>query len=355
MPASAFKLRTLHRWVSLTIATLWIVQALTGIVAVFHWEIDDSLIPSDERAVNFPAIEQRALTLSQQTLGGRVDSIWTTAAIPGRFDVYFEGGPNAPDQVVRIDGAGNILRVRSDGEMVANGGVINTLINVHHSLLLGDAGSWIIGLSGIFLMSNLLIGFTLAWPRRGRWKSALFPRPQAARIAQNYNWHRALGLWVAIPAMLIVMTGVTMAFEDGVRNSVNVAPVKMKAEVSTAPMRVGMARAVQTAQTRYPGADVSGIGFPADANPTWSIRLKQVDEPRRAYGKTKVHVSAIDGRIIDDYDALAAPREQRFFDTLFAFHTGEFGGLAGRIAVLGIGLWLVTMIVLGLRLWWLRR
>ena len=33
--------RQVHRWISLTVAAIWLVQAITGTLSVFRWEIDD--------------------------------------------------------------------------------------------------------------------------------------------------------------------------------------------------------------------------------------------------------------------------------------------------------------------------
>ncbi len=63
----------------------------------------------------------------------------------------------------------------------------------------------------------------------------------------------------------------------------------------------------------------------------------------------------MDGRIIAEFDALKAPPARRFVDSLFAVHTGEIGGTAGRIIVLAIGAWLAVMIILGAALWMARR
>jgi uncharacterized iron-regulated membrane protein len=42
-------------------------------------------------------------------------------------------------------------------------------------------------------------------------------------------------------------------------------------------------------------------------------------------------------------------------DSLFAVHTGEILGLTGRLLALCAALWLATMTILGLMLWWARR
>ena len=56
-------------------------------------------------------------------------------------------------------------------------------------------------------------------------------------------------------------------------------------------------------------------------------------------------------RIIRDFDALKSSAGRRVFDSLFAFHTGEIGGMAGRVFALVTGAGLMAMIVLGVSLW----
>ena len=327
------KLRTVvvtaHRWTSLVALLFWLLQALTGIFAVFHWEIDDAIVAGAHRATDFSSIER--------TLPQGVSSMWTSAGAADRYDV------NLPDRVVRIDGAGNALRVRPDGTKFAAGGFVETLVTVHHDLLAGDAGRVVVGISGLLLLANLIMGIVVAWPRAGQWGRALRPLRKGTRVALLYSWHRALGLWLAVPALCLITAGVLMAFIE----TTDVTP----REESTAPRTVGMANAVSIARGRFPDAVVSGVNFPTSENAVWRITLKQRQEPRRAYGKTRVWVSAIDGRILGAVDALHTPAGRRIFDSLFAFHTGEMGGIVGRIFVVLTGVWLIAMILLGSNLW----
>ncbi len=68
-----------------------------------------------------------------------------------------------------------------------------------------------------------------------------------------------------------------------------------------------------------------------------------------------VWVSASDGRVLASYNA-AEPRAGRAVtDSLYAVHTGQIGGLAGRVVALAIGFCLLALIGLGVPLWWKRR
>jgi uncharacterized iron-regulated membrane protein len=333
---------TTHRWMGVIAATLWLLQAATGIFAVFHWEIDDAITRGAHQATDLRAIEQRVRGFVPQ-------SMWSTAGAPDRYDVFVAG------QVMRIDGAGHVLRIRRDDEKFADGGFVETLVVLHQSLLAGNRGRWIIGTSGLLLFTNFILGIVAAWPRAGQWKRALKPLTAGSRVATLYSWHRAAGLWLAIPALCVVTAGVLLAFDNVTEFLLRPGPVEPPAQPSTAAARIGMAEATEAALARYPGAAVSGIGFPSPENAMWTITLKQRGELQRAYGKTRVSVSAIDGRIIADFNALTASPSRRFLNNLFPFHTGEMAGMPGRIAVFAIGVWLITMISLGLALWWTLR
>jgi len=346
-----------HRRASLLAAAFWLLQAVTGVFAVFHWEIDDATVAGEVRPLDLEAIERRAAELAAPGSGRHIDSIWSSAGAANRFDLFVEATPPDRGRIVRVDGAGSVLRIRVDGERLANGGFVDALVLLHQSLLSGESGKWIVGASGLLLVANLGLGAVAAWPRRGQWRRALVPEAANPGPARLYSWHRALGLWASVPAACLVAAGVLLALEGATDRLVGPAavdPPALAMPPDTAP-GIGMAEAARIALARYPRATLSGVGFPSTESAWWAIRLRQPGELRRAYGKTRVYVSAKDGETSVDFDALAAPPGRRFVDSLFSFHTGEMGGTAGRIAAFGIGTWLIVMNVIGIRLWRARR
>lgn len=337
----------LHRWFGLAAAALWLLQAVTGLLIVFHWEIDDLTVPGAHRTTDLAAIERRADAFANA--GTAVTSIWTSAGLPDRYDVSLENGDSA-----RINGAGTVLRLHRAEDGLADGGLMDRLVVLHQSLLAGEAGHWVVGLSGLLLIFNILFGLVAAWPRRGYWRRALTPVRPRQRAPRYYSWHRALGLWVGLPALIVVAAGTTLALSDALDGLAADAPPAATAPLAQ-PLRIGMAEAVRVALGRHPGAQLSGVDFATPASPTWSIRLKQRGELVRAYGKTSVIVSAVDGRIVGDVDALRSAPARWLSDHLFSIHTGGVAGLPGRLAMLLVGLWLATMTALGITLWAARR
>ncbi len=344
----------LHRWISLACATLWLLQAVTGLLIVFHWEIDDLTIPGAHQPTDLAAIDRTAKGLTPVGSGRVVASIWNTAGRADRYNIFINAEAPEAGLTVTVDGAGTILRTRADGEAWANGGWMETIISLHHNLLLDDMGSWIIGVSGCLLFSNIALGLTLGWPKLKMLHRALKPSNAGPPMARHYSWHRAMGIWVTVPALFSIAAGTMLVFADGVESAIH-APVWSIDDRPGSGPYVPMPQAAQTAMRLYPVARISGIRYPDADNALYRFRLRQPGEDARAYGQTTVYTDAVTGRVVGNFDGLAAPATRRFANGLFAFHTGEIGGVAGRIAVFMIGLWLATMIILGILLWNARR
>jgi uncharacterized iron-regulated membrane protein len=340
----------LHRWLSLAFAGFWLLQAVTGVLIVYHWEIADAALGTLHRPTDLAAIERRIAVLAPPGSGREARWLWTTAGLPDRYDIGI-AEPGGGETAVRIAGDGTVLRSR-DGEAL---GVTGVLVVLHQKLLAGETGEWIVGISGVLLLSNLLLALGVAWPRGG-WRRALRPSAKGPPAARSYAWHRAVGLWAVIPALVLVGAGTLLRFEHGVGEAIGAASPQLPVNPPVpGAARPGFAAAVGAAQAAIPGSTLTAVTWPAADDASWRIRLREPGENRRAYGTSVVVIDANTGRPRGVFPASRAPAAQGFMEGLFAVHTGEFGGAAGRVLVLLLGLWLATMIGLGLQLWWRRR
>ena len=73
----------IHRWLSLAAALFWLVQAVTGTLIVFHWELDDLATGGVHRGTDLVAIDRRLRTFAPTGAGRSIRSVWTTAGLPG--------------------------------------------------------------------------------------------------------------------------------------------------------------------------------------------------------------------------------------------------------------------------------
>nr|WP_299905673.1 PepSY-associated TM helix domain-containing protein [Sphingomonas bacterium] len=336
----------LHRWLGLAAAVFWIIQAVTGVLIVFHWEIDDATLGGRHAATDLPRIEARAAALAPAGSGRTIESIWTSAGFADRYDVTVADQANGTSRVVRVAGDGSVLRDRSDAATPFT----DVLVGIHQTLLGGEAGSWIVGTTGSLLLTNLLFGLVAAWPKPRTWRRAVVPVRTGPAIAKAYSWHRAVGLWGALPAIVLVAAGTMLVFEDGTARLVGATPVAVPALPGTP--RIGIAAAVASAERALPGSRLTAITtMPSETNAIYRIRLLAPGEFRRAFGTSTVDVDAVTGRVRQLHRATQAPAATRFMDMLYTVHTGEIAGTVGRLLVMSIGVWLASMIVLGLLLW----
>ena len=104
------RLASVHRWLSLGMAALWLLQALTGALIVFHWEIDDSSVAAAHRATDPAALGQRIAQLAPAGSGRHVASIWTTGGFADRYDIHVVDDASGNDTVVRVAGDGTPIR-----------------------------------------------------------------------------------------------------------------------------------------------------------------------------------------------------------------------------------------------------
>lgn len=331
-----------HRWISLAAATFWLVQALTGIGILFHWEIADAAYPSPHQPTDLARIEQRIDAI--RSTGATVKTIWTTAGAADRYTINLDKGS------VLISGDGTVLRPAT----IEKPALMGMLVGIHHDLLGGKLGSWIVSISGLLLLSNLALGLTAGWPRGRAWQAALVPTRKGPLPARLYSWHRAIGLWGCLPALLVVTSGTLLKFEDGVGDLIGARPVALPA-VPRAGDPVGFAAAASSALAAIPGSTLTMVRWPGEVDATYTVRVRAPGEIRRAYGASVVLVDANTGAVRGTYPIAQADPARGFMSALFPLHTGEFGGLVGRLLSALVGFWLLGIIVLGTMLWTKRR
>lgn len=339
----------LHRWTALSAAAFWLLQAATGVAIVFHWELEDATFPGAHRATDLDALQARMSALASPGSHRRIVSLWTTAGAADRYKITL-AGPADERTVVRVAGDGAVLDRRDKRARTP----MDTLVTLHQTLLAGDAGRWVVEASGVLLLVSLGLGVANAWPRQGGWRLALSLPSAPSLTARLFGWHRALGLWLAAPAFVLASAGSLLVFEDSLRALVGGQEAEIAPQRPTGPA-VPFAVAARAALAAFPGSRLTMVAWPTPTDATYRVRLLAPGELRRAYGLTTVFVDANSGRVRQAVRADAGPAGRRFADLLYAIHTGEAEGLAGRLVNLTIGLWLIAMTGMGIALWARRR
>jgi uncharacterized iron-regulated membrane protein len=198
-----------------------------------------------------------------------------------------------------------------------------------------DTGKAITGASNLLFFFIILTGPVLWWPRKGPFIVGF--RGGLRGRARDFNWHNVLGIWSAIPLLLIVFSAMTISYPWATRLVYAIAggqPPK--------PQQ-------QPQQPKGPRGDVDAVWRAAQPEiartmPDWksaTIRL-----PIPADGEASIAVDAGNGARPDKRATLLVDAQTQHiskWETYAAqeggrkarawlrwIHTGEAGGIAGQ-------------------------
>lgn len=341
------------RWLGVAAAFIWLLLAATGVLLTYSFQINDRQLSTIETPKNFAGIERRMDAIEAAGGKAHVDWIWSTAGLKDRFVIGYTGA-DGDIRMMRIAGDGTILLDTAEGDRT----FLEWVREIHLSLASGKTGEWILAISGILLLGHLAWGLYRMWPRRGeRWGEVLRPRRAAAASGDRLrSWYRALGLVGAVPAFIVAGAAVIIYFEHTIEDAIG-APLIYLPPVKPEGEGAGFAAFARAAESAIPGSRFVGTSMPTAEDATYRAWVNEPGEYFRAdgYGGSLVIVSDNDASVRGVWPLKKASPAYKFMALPYPVHTGEIAGPVGRVLVLLVGLWLMTMTILGLILWNRRR
>lgn len=355
-------IRQVHLWLGLTIGLLFAMLGLTGSALVFYVEID-GLLHRQSHVVAEGAgpgwsspVWDRALS-TVHTRWPSAEGQWRfevtgeAGAIPSRY--YGDGGHSHSMMVWLSPDGSRVLRREQWGEYL-----MTWIYDLHMNLLAGDFGKQVAGWSGIAILTLLLTGLAVWWPR-GTWRKALAFKRQAAPLRRLRDWHKLSGLWGLPVLIILVATGVLLALpqeRDWVLTrtlaplDAPVTPAVAAGEGAAQPL----SRLLESAHRAVPDARLVWIEIPGDASAPVRFRVQVPGDPSRRFPRSYIHVDRHSAAVVAVVDYRKSGASSAFNTWLHPLHDGSIGGLPVRILVFLFGLVPPALFVTGL-LHWLRR
>ncbi|MEW5290766.1 PepSY-associated TM helix domain-containing protein [Erwinia papayae] len=395
-------LRRLHFYIGLFIAPFIFIAALTGTLYVLTPQLENALYADQLfTPASGPARPLAAqITVAEQFIGpdAKIAAV-RPAPTPGETTrVMFTTATSGPSETTAVFIAPDTLQVRGQLDVYGTSGILplrTWLDYLHRNLLLGDFGRnyselaaswlWVAALGGVLLWA------TSRSPRRVRSGKAL----RGQQILRHRYWHSTLGLLLLLGLIFFSATGLTWSRWAGD----NIAAMRAHFGWQTPVVNTALTAGQPAATDPMPGM-VMAAPHPADEhqqhkmsgmmphNPAVSVQPAQFDrvlkaardaginaakiEIRPAWQPDKAWtVSEIDRRWPTHVHSVAVdPQRFQVVDKVeFAHygllakltrwgidaHMGVLFGLANQLLLAFFGVGLCVMIVLGYRLWWLRR
>ncbi len=353
----------IHLWLGLTIGLLWAFLGLTGSILVFHRDLDRLATPPptpgpiaslDLIIENASAAANGASIIKVATSDERRDTIYAYYVNPD--DPVFAGGQK--QYAVTLDAA--TARPVANRNLYPytpfNSSVTRWLLVTHYSLLSGQNGRTIIGATGLFLLSALVAGLWLGWPKRGAWKLAFSFEKWRKPQQQLYGWHRAVGLVACSVLIISATSGAYMNFKGPIKSFLS-KTVPFHSEYKPKPVEtlpadmISAQQAVDIAKQHFPSSTWVRVFLPVPNAPVYTVRVRMPGEGRAWLGASRVKIDPVAGSILEVYDSTSAPAANRLSDAMFALHNGDFFRLPGRLLMFLAGLTLPALYITGLMAW----
>ena len=356
-----------HRWLGIGLGVWFALVGLSGAILVFEDPIDTWLNPHLLTTVS------RGTQLSAQAIVARAEAAYPLGLVEKiRFpasegEVYRLTMRVKPRRVgaERIEAmfdptTGVFLGARSLESLgVASPDVMRTLYEFHRNVLLGNAGSNIVGIAGLLLLISAVTGFVLAAPRtRAALRRIVWVNPRASGTRIAYDFHRSTGIVFAVTLLLATLTGATLVYVNYVRDLVGVfskvAPFPtVPWQMQTADVPLHLDRVIADVKQRFPEHTLLEVhGSPRQAAGHLYYLKKPGDVHR--LGDTIAWINPLSGEMMIERSPRTRTAGEGFMHWLFPLHSGTAFGTAGQIAMAATGV--VPMLLVFTGLWvWLRK
>jgi uncharacterized iron-regulated membrane protein len=370
----------LHFYAGLLVAPFILIATVTGVLYVLTPQLETWLYTQQlhvpPTTQQLPLAEQ--IRAAQATRPGGELAAVRPAPEPGATTrVLFADDTlgESERQTVFVDpGTGQVT-----GTLVTYGtsGVLPfrmTIDQLHRNLLLGEPGRLYSELAASWLWVVALGGLAL-WITRWRTRRAaardmFLPRPGVTGRRRTLNRHATLGVWLLLGALFLSATGLTWSTYAGE----NVSALRAALGWSTPSLQTG-GHAGHTGHGDTPTADAAidpaafdavlatarAAGIDARqieiARPTQPDAAWTVTEIKRSW-PTEVDAVAIDAdttTVLDQVRFADYPLMAKLARWGIDAHMGVLFGLPNQLLLVAFGLGLITLIVLGYRMWWNRR
>ncbi|MEV7010491.1 PepSY domain-containing protein [Streptosporangium sp. NPDC051022] len=394
-PALRSLLLRLHFYAGILVAPFLLVAATSGLLYAASFQLE-RLVYAHELTV--PAQGAAGLTLSQQVAAaqaarpeGTVAAV-RPAAEPGETTRVLLDVPGMADStrlaVFVHPGTGEI---RGAMESYGSSGAlpVRTWISgLHRNLHLGEPGRIYSELAASWLWVVALGGLVLWLSRRRRQgrrlRGALVPERGVTGIRRALSWHGSVGLWAVLGLLFLSATGLTWSKYAGgnvdvlqgalgwstpsLSTSTSIATpvtppstppassgdhsahsgVRSGAQRSATP--VGVDQVVRAAAAEGLSGPLE-ITWPAEPGGAYVVKEMDRTWPQR---NDQVAVDSLGGQVVgvlrfDDFP-IGAKLTRWGIDG----HMGLLFGLPNQILLAALAAGLVSVIVLGYRMWWLR-
>ncbi|MBG0811743.1 PepSY domain-containing protein [Methylosinus sp. H3A] len=248
-------------------------------------------------------------------------------------------------------------RLYSHGDDVFSQPLVQIVMAFHWTLLLGANKAYLVGAIGVLVFFSIPMGLYLWRPRNSDWRLGLKIKWGASPERIAYDAHRSVGVYFAIPLLVMLATGIAMIFKPTTHSlaalisSVRPEPDYGKSTPIPGQEPIGLDAAVASADKVFPTGRLHWILLPSGEDGVYVVGKQSQNEPNRTKTFRNVGVDRYSGRVLQAQDREVFTAGETLLEWLFPLHCGEAFGALGRALVLLTGLAPLLLYVTGFLRW----
>ncbi|WP_394821653.1 PepSY-associated TM helix domain-containing protein [Pendulispora albinea] len=331
-PSLSRKLLSIHRWCSVIVSVNYVFFALTGLVLIYHAEIDEALgvIPKDLADASGEMISMdRALTMAHEA-NPKLTPIFAVQPeeLPGVALLAFAAGSERfrSAKVVAVDRHGG-------GRILPKLDILNTvtrfIVRLHAELLLRTPGRIGLGIVGGAILTSLVTGFVVYGPTMKRFVFGLLRRDKSPRTYLA-DIHKLLGVATFGWNVVIAATGVLLCFGSLLLQHYSRTEVSsFAAQYAGQPAVTDLStidRAIASAEATAPGRRWTRVIFPG-AELSTPRHFTVFLEGGEGIEKHMFALTVVDAQDPANAKERDLPLYLKAFFVSEPLHFGDYGGL----------------------------
>jgi uncharacterized iron-regulated membrane protein len=365
-----------HLYLGLFAGAVFVLIGLTGSLLAFELPLDEWLnpklmtVPVDKENKSYLPLDAIVASgLKALPANGKANTIGFPRHSGLAFDLWFEQpSPNAAysesHQLFINPYTGEVTgqRLKVDFKRGWRGPLMDIVLRLHYSLVMGPTGRTTVGILGLALLFSLLTGLILWCPSPGKLKKALTIKSNASPERLNFDLHKTFGLYSSVILLFLILSGVYLIFPEcghglvGIFSPVaepypiyqSIAPNSVKTPISLAEVKT-------ITDARFPDGEYRWIGFPMDERGVYHVGKPASDEVDQKFPYRRLWIDQYSGKIIHERERGSRTAGDIFVEWLYPLHTGEAFGFVGQLIILSSGLVPLMLYVTGIIRWLQKR
>lgn len=344
-------IRQIHLWLGLASGLIVFIVSITGFLYVFEEEIRDF---SQKEYLHVPVQEKPFIGL--KTIIENYERLE-----PKQKITALKINKEEPNAAVEISTKKKKTYYFNpyDGSLVnqQNSDWLDTVLEIHRTLLLGEFGEFIQGWSVVIFIIMLITGLILWFPNQRRLlKQSLKIKWSGSFKRVNFDLHQVLGFYASIFLLLIAFSGTYFRY-DTVKKGVSLVTgttlrkgdevlSKEKIDSTTIPVRYNTI--YESANSKYPGA--TSISF--SIRKTGELRLRMTYPNTWARNQNTIFFDGKTGQMLRTKLYKDNNAADIYEASNHDLHTGVFFGFIGKIIWSLVSLIGASLPITGFIIWW---